>query len=172
MRIFNAIAEGGAIFGAEGNLLYPEWPNEGYLRCPRQPDQELFRFLENARWSNGAICASARWWERREDDPHRGPEFKAGTFGFEGSGIHFHFLDEEMVKSNLHFLCEVPWKDIFDEEDKEFTFVGEERFRKAFLDHIEKQQVICESRLHRLLQELTALSSKFGRLRQATRGSF
>ncbi len=154
MRVLNAIAGGGAIFDAEGNLHYPEWPKDGYLRCAHQSDQELFYFLENAGWSDGAICASARWWERKKDEPHRGPTCKAGTFAFEGSGIHFHFLDGELGKSNLHFLCEVPWEDINYKLEGKWTFCGTTRFREAFLTQIAKRQRACEDRLNELHREL------------------
>lgn len=135
MRIFNAIS--GEVFNEKGKPLGKEWPKDGYMQCPNQCDQHLFEFLEKSVWSPNQgpdiICASARWWERKEDELHRGPEFKKGTFAFRGSGIYFWSCSvSRFGEREPHFICEIPWAGIFDKIDEEqFSFVGEERIKKA-----------------------------------------
>jgi hypothetical protein len=169
MRVLNAIAGGGAIFDAEGNLIYPEWPENGHLRCPRLCDQELFSYLETINWAKGKIYASVRWWARSNDDPIRGPEFKAGTFGFRGSGVHFYFLEGELGADNLHFLCEVPWDDLKGKLDGKEYFYGGVWVRQAFLARIKRAHEKQEDKLRRLQKDMEGVSSQLEMLRLSER---
>lgn len=170
MRILNATSDAGKIFKDDGTLRCPEWPKDAYLRCPTKEDQELYQFLEQSQWADGHIYASARWYERTEDDLDIGPEFVKDSFVFNGSGIHFHFLEgDSLTRDSLFFICEIPWKSIFNKTGSEFMFVGAERFRQAFLAHISKEQSSAELKLFWLQKDLTKISNRFEHLRLALR---
>ena len=168
MRILNANGDGGKIFKDDGTLRSAEWPKDGYLRCTDKEDQELFQFLEGAEWADGHIYATARWWERNMDELHHGPGYVKGSFVFRGSGIHLHFLDgDSLTRDRLFFLCELPWKRIYDKNEGGFCFVGADRLRQVFLDHIATEQSRTEMKLLWLQRDLIKISDRFQHLRQA-----
>lgn len=168
MRIMNAIASGGELFDKEGYLKFPMWPQDGHKLCPHQSDRNLMKYLEDAEWSQGMVCASARWWEHTEDELYRGAEFTKGTFGFRGSGIHFYYCYVTMLtRWNCHFLCEVPWGDIFYKENDFFIFVGGDNMRKAFLNRAAKALEEHEERSLQLQKEVEEEGVTIERLRFA-----
>jgi hypothetical protein len=180
MRILNAAASGGKIFTKTGELALPEWPEKGYEQCPRPCDQALFKFLEELSLANGRVVASARWWEREEDETWRGPGYRKGTFGFRGSGLQFYFLGDEHIlnippitEETLHFLFEMPWDSLFDitsgftRIDEANIFIGREQFKEEFLRKWSGATKPLSHRVSELSEEIKAINSHMARLQCA-----
>lgn len=165
MRIFNAFHDRSSPFDNAGKPLHQEWPENGSELCSRKCDQELFAYLEKTKWPSAdntvssvrmpdIVCASARWDVQIKDDVMPSP--LDGTLHFWGSGIYF-WSDStgRFGEKEKHFLCEVPWAEIFDKiGENQFHFVGEERMKDAIRAKIDVRIQKLKAETDRLQEKL------------------